>query len=278
MDYKTKKLVLNIIKYGVLLFFILVCLLPISWIWFSALKTKMEIFTNPFGMPSSLNFSNIIKAWTAGRFGKYFLNSVIIAVPTVLLVIASSSLAGFALGKLKFKGREWFFALFLLGLTLPFQALMIPLYYTLKDLNLLANYLGVIFPMTAYGLPFGVFFMRAFFKELPDELLEAARIDGCSNIKLFFVILLPLAKPAVISLFIFQFIASWNNFLMPLLFLQKEALRPLTLGLMFFSGAYTMDYGLVFAGITIITFPLIVIYIIFQRQFITGLTSGAVKS
>lgn len=274
---RVRSFVANLVKYVVLILAATVCLLPISWIVFSAFKDKMEIFIDPFGLPSSLKLDNLITAWTVGRFGRYFMNSIIMTIPTVFGVLALSALGGFATAKLRFPGREVIFSIFLVGLTLPFEAIMIPLYYTLRDLGILSTYWAVILPSVALGLPFGIFFMRAFFRDLPDDLIDASLIDGCTELQLFTKIMLPLAKPGLVSLLVFQFMWSWNNFLLPLLFLQKEALRPVTLGLMFFQGKYTMDYSLIFSGITISIIPVILVYIIFQRQFITGLTSGTVK-
>lgn len=277
LKYKILKLAGNVLKYGVLIAFTAICLIPFFWVWSSALKTRMEIFLNPFGLPTSINFSNLVEAWHVGRFNRYFVNSVIITVPSVALVLVLSSMTGFALAKLKFLGRDGFFGMLMLGLTLPFQAVMIPLYFTISSMGLLNTHIGVILPMIAFGLPFGVFFMRAFFRDLPNELIDSARVDGCNDVQIFTRIMGPLAKPAMTTLLIFQFMMSWNNFIMPLLFLHRESLRPLTLGLMFFQGRYTSDYHLIFAGITIITLPIVALYVVFQRQFISGLTAGAIK-
>lgn len=264
-------------KYAVLILFALVALVPICVMWMAALKSSAEIFKDPFSLPTVLHWENLLKAWTVGRFRQYLGNSIIITIPTVCGVVALSCLAGYAFGRLKFFGSKWLFFSFLLGLMVPFQSIMIPMYYDLKDFRLLGTYWAMILPATALGLPFGIFLMQAFFRGLPSDLADAARVDGCSEFGVFFKIMLPLAGPAVSTLLVFQFMWTWNAFLMPLLFLNEESLRPIALGLMFFSGRYTTNYGLVAAGITLATLPLIVIYIIFQRQFIRGLTAGALK-
>lgn len=268
---------LTMLKYAVLVFFVLVALVPIVVMWMAALKTSNEIFRDPFSLPTVLHWENLVKAWTVGRFRQYLGNSLIVTIPTVAGVVALSSLAGYAFGKLKFAGSQAFFYLFLLGLMVPFQSIMIPMYYDLKDLNLLGSYWAMILPATALGLPFGIFLMQAFFRGLPSELADAARVDGCSEAGVLFKIMLPLTGPAVSTLIVFQFMWTWNAFLMPLLFLNEESLRPISLGLMFFSGRYTLNYGLVAAGITLATLPLIAVYLVFQRQFMRGLTAGALK-
>jgi raffinose/stachyose/melibiose transport system permease protein len=265
------------LRYAVLILFAMIALTPIFVMWMAALKSSSEIFNDPFSLPTVLHWENMVKAWTVGRFRQYLGNTIIITIPTVFGVVALSCLAGYAFGRLKFAGSKLFFYTFLLGLMVPFQSIMIPMYYNLKDLKLLGTYWAMILPATALGLPFGIFLMQAFFRGLPSDLADAARVDGCSEFDVFFQIMLPLAGPAVSTLFVFQFMWTWNAFLMPLLFLNEESLRPIALGLMFFSGRYTTNYGLVAAGITLATLPLIVIYIIFQRQFIRGLTAGALK-
>jgi ABC-type glycerol-3-phosphate transport system permease component len=272
-----KKNGFRLLTYIVLVFFVLVALVPILVMWMAALKSSAEIFNDPFSLPTVLHWENLVKAWTVGHFRQYVGNSLLVTIPTVTGVVALSSMAGYAFGRLKFAGSKLWFYLFLLGLMVPFQSIMIPMYYDLKDLNLFGTYWAMILPATALGLPFGIFLMQAFFHGLPAELADAARVDGCSEFGVFFKIMLPLTKPAVSTLVVFQFMWTWNAFLMPLLFLNEESLRPISLGLMFFSGRYTLNYGLVAAGVTLATLPLIVVYIVFQRQFMRGLTAGAIK-
>jgi ABC-type glycerol-3-phosphate transport system permease component len=250
---------------------------PILVMWFTALRPRNEAMSSPFGLPTSLYLDNITTAWVRGRFGDYFVNSIIITVPSVIGVVALSALAGYGIARFRFRGRMAIFYLILLGLTVPFQSVMIPLYYQLLAMGLLGNYLAVILPSIAFGLPFGVFLMQSFFEDLPNELHEAGRADGCSEFRIFWSIMLPLARPALSTLVVFQFMRSWNEFLMPLLYLQREELRPIPLGLMFFQGAYNRDIGLIAAGVALATIPVILVYLIFQRQFVRGLTAGAVK-
>jgi len=267
----------RVAKYAVLIILLIFCLLPFIWIWLAALKGPRELFGNIFGLPHTLHWENFARAWAIGHFGNYVGNSFVITIPSVIGVCGLSTLAGYAFAKLDFIGRDLVFYLFLAGLMIPFQAIMIPLYYQLLSLHLLGTYWAAILPMIGSGLPFGIFLMRAFFRGLPNELIDSARVDGCSQFAIFWRIMVPLAVPAIASLTVFQFMFSWNNFLIPLIYVQTEELRPLTVGLMFFQGRYLRDYGLTAAGVTIATLPIIVVYLIFQRQFIRGLTAGAIK-
>lgn len=266
-----------LIRYGVLIFFGLGCLIPLFWVLASSLKTTREIALNPLGLPSSWRWATYPQAWVQGHFSDYFVNSVIVAVPIVLLTCALSALAGYGFARFKFPGSTVLFYLFLLGLMIPFQSIMIPLFYILKNVNFLGTYWAMIVPSIALGLSFGIFFMRAFFVGLPQELADAAMIDGCNEFQVFRRVLLPLAGPALATLAVLNFMGAWNSFLLPLIYMQKEALRPLVLGLMFFHSKYTQDYPLTMAGATITMLPIIVVYLFCQRQFVQGLTSGALK-
>jgi raffinose/stachyose/melibiose transport system permease protein len=264
-------------RYGVLTFFALLCIIPLFWVIATSLKTTGEIAINPLGFPTTFHWENYLRAWTQGRFSQYFLNSVYVSIPIVLGTVALAALAGYGLARFKFPGAKVVFYLFLLGLMIPFQSIMIPLFYTLKDIGFLGTYAAMIVPSIALGLSFGIFFMRAFFASLPHELADAAMIDGCTEFGVFWRVLLPLAGPAVSTLAVLNFLGAWNSFLLPLIYMQKEALRPLVLGLMFFQSRYTQDYPLTMAGAAITMLPIIVVYLLFQRQFVQGLTSGAFR-
>jgi raffinose/stachyose/melibiose transport system permease protein len=264
-------------KYLVLIFFALIVVAPMLWVLFTSLKTTREIAMSPFGLPTTPRWENYTEAWTVGRFSKYFLNSVIVSVPIVVGSVSLSCLAGYGFARFKLPGGNVIFYTFLLGLMVPFQSIMIPLFYILRDINLLSTYWAMILPMIALGLPFGIFFMRAFFLGLPLELDDAAQIDGCNEFDVFWRVMLPLAGPAISTLTVLQFISAWNAFLVPLIYMQREELRPLVLGLMFFQTRYTQDIPLTMAGTTIAMLPVVLVYLALQRKFIQGLTAGAVK-
>ncbi len=263
-------------KYIVLLAFAAFAAAPFLLVWGASVRSSDDVKSKPLGLPTSPTLSNIKTAWTDGDFGEYFLNSVIVAVPVVAITAVVASMAGYALARQKFVGRNAFFYLFVMGLTLPFQSIMIPLFYLLVDWNLIYTYWGLILPQTAISLPFGVFIMRSFFQGLPVSLEEAARIDGCSEWRVFRKVILPLATPGVIALSIFTFVGAWNSYLIPLLYGGTDK-RTVTSGLINFQGEFTTDFALMMAGSTIISLPILLLYIVFQRQFISGLTAGAVK-
>jgi ABC-type glycerol-3-phosphate transport system permease component len=267
----------NLVRYGVLILFAVICLIPLFWVLATSLKVTREIAANPLGFPTTWHWENYVTAWTQGRFSQYFMNSVYVSVPIVIGTVALSALAGYGLAQFRFAGAQFIFYLFLLGLMIPFQSIMIPLFYILKDIGFLGTYAAMIAPSIALGLSFGIFFMRAFFASLPAELADAAMIDGCNELNTFWRIQLPLAGPAVATLAVLNFMGAWNSFLLPLIYMQKDELRPLVLGLMFFQSRYTRDFPLTMAGAAITMLPIIIVYLFFQRQFVQGLTSGAFR-
>ena len=264
-------------QYAVLVLFALICLVPLLWVLSSSLKLTREIAVNPFGLPTTLRWENYVEAWTTGRFGRYLGNSIIYSVPIVLGSVLLSCLAGYGFARYRLPGGGIFFYLFLLGLMVPFQSIMIPLFYILRDVRMLGTYWAMIVPSIALGLPFGIFFMRAFFLRMPQELAEAAEIDGAGEWSVFWSVMLPLAAPGITSLAVFTFMGAWNSFLLPLIYVQKEELRPLIIGLMFFKSRYTQNIPLTMAGAVIAMIPIVVVYVAFQRKFIQGMTAGAVK-
>jgi ABC-type glycerol-3-phosphate transport system permease component len=268
----------NATKYALLIIFLLIFLVPFIWIWSSALKTSIEIARDPFALPSAFRWQNLEKAWTVGRFDRYIWNSIIYCVAIVGGVAALSCMAGYALALLPLPGRNWLTLVFLLGLMVPFQSVMIPLYYLLRDFELLGTYWAFIVPGIALRLPFGIFLMRGFFRGLPPELADAARLDGANEWGVFRQVMLPLARPGLATLVVFQFIYTWNQFAMPLIFVQKDDLRPVSLGTLFFFGRFTADRGMIAAGVTISMLPVVVLYLLLQRRFIEGITAGALKS
>ncbi|MGH2615445.1 MAG: carbohydrate ABC transporter permease [Thermomicrobiales bacterium] len=268
----------GVVTYAILIFFFLLFLMPFVWIWFSAFKTAREIAADPFSPPGTLDPANLSNAWTVGNFSNYMLNTVIYSVAIVTGVVLLCCLAGYALAMLRLPGRNGIFVLFLLGLMVPFQSVMIPLYYLLRDIRLLETYWAFIVPAIALRLPFGIFLMRGFFRGLPPELGDAARTDGANEWQVFRQVMLPLSWPGMATLIVFQFMWTWNEFAMPLIYVQRDALRPISLGTMFFFGRFTADRGLIAAGATIAMIPVVILYLLLQRRFIEGITAGALKT
>jgi raffinose/stachyose/melibiose transport system permease protein len=278
---RRKRLVGPIVRYAVLCVFAAIVLYPLIMVISTAVKDPTDVTVSPFSLFSSVNVGNIQEAWTVGQFGVYFFNTVKITVPTVLGVVALSVLAGYALARFDFPGRNVIFFLFMLGLMIPFTSVMIPLFYELRDLNLLGSFPGVIIAAIAgvagFGVPLGVFWMRAFYQDLPNELAEAARVDGASEFQVFTKVMLPLSAPGVAVLSVLVFFQVWNNFLIPLLYLPGQENRPLSTGLFNFASGRTQDYQLIASGALIMVVPVLIFFLILQRQFIRGVTAGALK-
>jgi ABC-type glycerol-3-phosphate transport system permease component len=219
----------------------------------------------------------VVTAWTVGEFGSYVWNSFLLTVPSTLLVVVLSTLGGYTFARLPFPGRSFVFYLVVVGLLVPFFTYMIPLYYQLRGMGLLDSLLGANLVLASTGLSFGTFFMRAFFSDLPDEIEQAARIDGASEWQIFLHVMLPLVTSGMGALTVFTFLQNWNNFLVPLLYVPGGEYRPLTTGLYLFLGGRSVDIGPLAAGTLITILPVVVLFIVMQRQVTQGFLSGAVK-
>lgn len=267
----------NLARYGIIVPIICLVGYPLVWMILSSLKTNFEIFANPWGLPSEFLYQNWSQAWVTGKLGTYYLNSIVVTLASVCLVLVVSSLAGFAFARLEFYGRDFFLYLLLMGLVINPIVVLIALYKLLRDMKLLNTYLGLILPYTGWGLALSIYLLRSFFLAIPEELQDAARIDGCSVFGVFWRIMLPLIKPALLTVAIINTINYWNELLLALIFMQTPAMRTLPAGLIFFSGEYVTNYSLVLAGLSIATFPILVVYFIFQRRMIAGLMMGALR-
>lgn len=269
--------ILGLSRYLVLVPLLAVFIVPFAWYATTALKSARELATNPIGLPIDPQWQNIEKAWTTGKFSIYLPNTVFYAVVIVLGVCTLSCLAGYALARIRFPGRGVMMSFVLMGLAVPFQSLMIPLYYLVRDLGILGTRWGLILPVIAMALPFGTFLMSAFFRSIPEELADAARTDGASEWQVFRLVMLPLARPGLVTLATFQLIWSWNLFLPALVLAQRDELRPIALGLLLFTGRYSSDRGLVATAIMLTIIPVMIVYFFAQRRLIEGITAGAVK-
>ncbi|MEO5853269.1 MAG: carbohydrate ABC transporter permease, partial [Nocardioides sp.] len=243
----------------------------------TTLKTPEDVKVNPFGFFSSFSFDNIRTAWTVGDFDSYLWSSVLLTVPSTVLVVVCATLGGYAFARLPFPGRTFCFYVVIIGLLVPFFAYMIPLYYQLRSMRLLDSLVGTNLVLASTQLSFGTFFMRAFFADLPNELEQAARIDGASEWQIFRRVMLPLATSGIGALAVYAFLQNWNEFLVPLLYMPTGEHRPLTTGLYLFLGGRTVDIGPLAAGTLITIVPVILLFLVLQRQVAQGLISGAVK-
>ena len=221
---------------------------------------------------------NYLTPLTHSFFVRGFLNSTIIAVPTVILVIFIASLTGFALSKLNLIGREIIFPVFLVALMLPVSAIIIQLFLMMIRLNLLNNHLGVILPVVSLTMPFGLLVIKNYMDDIPNDIVEASVIDGCSHFTIYLRIVLPLSLPALSAVTIFTFLNAWNEYLLPLVALRRMDLLPVTKLTSFFINQFTRNYHMFFASSVIIILPVVVVYVFLQRYFIRGLTAGALKA
>jgi raffinose/stachyose/melibiose transport system permease protein len=224
-----------------------------------------------------LGAGNLATAWDEGNFATYLRSSAIVTASVVAISTVLSIIAGYAFGLMRFRGAEVLFYLFLLGLMVPLEAIVVPLYYDLRDLGLTDTYWALILPQAALSTAFGTFWMRAFFRSVPRSLIEAARLDGSSSWVTLCRIVLPLGRPAVLTMVALIFMWTWNEFLLALVMVSDESLRTAPLGLAFFQGRNTSDEGLLAAGALIVALPVVVVYLVLQRHFIRGMLSGAVK-
>lgn len=264
-------------KHAVLLVLSLLMLFPVILTISSALKTRRDVRTNPFGLFSSFSLESLDRAWTVGNFGEYMVNTFVLAVPSTIIVVVLSTMAGYAFAKLPFRGRTFVFYLVILGLLVPFFTYMIPLYYQLQGMALLDTLPGVILVMATTGMAFGAVFMRAFFSDLPPELEQAARLDGASEWQIFLHVMMPLVTSGAGALAVFTFLQNWNNLLIPLLYLPGGEWRPVTLGLYLFAGGRSVDIGPLAAGTLLAIAPVVGLFVVLQRQVTKGMLSGAVK-
>ena len=251
---------------------------PFVWLVVSSLKSEAEISrADPFSLPAEAMWHNYVDAWQIGGFGELFVNSLVNVAGVVALTLLVSAPAGYAFSKIRFPGREWLFYLLIIGLTIPIQAIVIPLYQVLFGLGLINSIWGITLAQVSNGIPFAVFLMRSFFAGVPDELVEAAKVDGASHGRILVSVMLPLATPALSALIVISALSTWNDFFLPLVVLISPSVQTLPLGLVRFASTYSSEYRLVFSG-TVITFlPVIVLYVLTQRRFTEGLTQGALK-
>ncbi len=254
-----------------------ITLAPLVIIWLTSLKTSAELNVDPLALPHHWVFSNFIDAWNTAHLDRYFLNSVLTTLPAVVLVLACASLAGYAFASLTFRGKQQIFALFLLGLMIPSISLIVPLYYTINDIGLLDSRYGLILAETSQALPLAIFIMRAGFRDLPHQLRDAVLVDGGSDLDAFWRVLLPLARPALMSVSVLAFLSVWNSFLLPLLLINSDSLRTMPLGLSYLQGRYASNIVLLAAATSLTSLPPILIYTVLQRQFIKGVVEGALK-
>ncbi|WP_240415776.1 carbohydrate ABC transporter permease [Paenibacillus periandrae] len=274
---RNSKSVKKLSVYTIMVIIALLQLIPLAWLVLISFKNNSEIqLGGIFSLPKVWLFSNYSSAWIQGQVGENFLNSLIVGVITVFFVLLLSSMMAYALTRMRFKFNNVLLLILLAGVMVPIHATLVPLFILLKNLGLLKTQLSIILPYITINIPVGIFILSSFLRSLPKELEEAAFIDGYGIIRTFFQVVLPLLKPTLASVGIFTFLHVWNELLMAATFIQKSSLRTLPLGLMNFSGEYSVEWGPLCAAMLISTIPLILIYIYFSEQMEKSFTAGSI--
>jgi raffinose/stachyose/melibiose transport system permease protein len=252
-------------------------LLPLAFMAVTAFRTQANWDADKLGLPTTFSFGSFERAWSNASISTYFRNSLIVTLGTVALSVVCATLAGYSFSKLRWRGSSAVYFFVLAWIAIPPLLLIVPVYVEIVNLGLLDTYWSVIFLYTALNLPFNVYLMAAFFRSLPDELLEAARIDGAGTHRSFLQIMVPLARPALATLCIFNFLWAWNEFLYALLLLTSDNVKTLTVGVLQLQGRFTTDYPALMAGLLITSLPVVGVYLLFQRHLVRAIVAGAVK-
>lgn len=274
--YKAKRITLNTLIHILLLTVAVSCIFPLLWMIGSSLKTQSTIFSDMSLFPKQMHWENYYIAWKEGGFGRYFLNSIFYTTAVVLGIILVSSLAAYAFSRFCFPGRNLIFYGFMAAMMIPIPGSFVPLYILLNKLHLRNTSLGYILCMINVGLSTSIFLLKTFFDKMPKELEDAARIDGCSKFGIWWNVALPLAKPVLAVVVVFNALNVWNEYLLALLIFDSRYLMPLQVALMTFQGEYITKYHLLMAGLTIAALPIIIVYVLMQKYIVKGVTQGAI--
>jgi N-acetylglucosamine transport system permease protein len=279
---------LDLLTSGFLVFWALLTAFPLLWAIMTSLKTNREILSSPWQLPASPQLDNFVRAWGQANIGQYFVNSVIVVGGALVLTMLLGSMAAYVLARYEFPGNRIVYYAFVGGMTFPVFLALVPLFFIVDNMKLLPvvgqfltlnSYGGLILVYAAYSLPFTVFFMTAFFRTLPTTIAEAALIDGCGHFGLFFRVMLPMARPGLVSVGIFNFLGQWNQYLLPVVLMTEPDKRVLAQGLasLAVSQGYRGDWSALFAGLTLAMLPVLAVYLLFQRHVQAGLSAGLLK-
>lgn len=274
---KTKKIGVNVIIHIVLLLLVLICLFPIALVLINSFKENSEIVRNPLSLPVVIHLENYIQAWSTGKFARGFLNSVKLTGITILIVLVSSSLAGYVLAGKRIKGSGAILMYFMMAMTVPIQLFLFPLYYAYAKLNLIGNIPATSLILAAVNMPLAVFLMRTFFLNVPKELEEAARIDGAGTAQVIWNVMRPVVSPGLITVGVLIGLQAWNEYLISSTFLQGEKNFTATLGFLAMNGSYGSNMSILMASAMILIGPIIIFFLFAQKYFVDGMVSGAVK-
>lgn len=270
---KTEKIFI----YLLLLLVVLITVLPFIWMLSASIKSDREVFQmNPFVLiPENPHWDNYIKIWTKIPFAVFISNTLILTVVVTILQLFTSSFAAYAFSKLEFSGKKQLFLAYISTIAMPWQVYMVPQFLMMRKMGLNDTLLAMVI-LQAFSA-FGVFLMRQFYMGIPDSLCEAARIDGMNEFKIYANIMLPLSKPALATLTIFTFVATWNDYLGPTIYLKSEMKKTIQIGLQRFIGQYSSEYGLIMAGSVISLIPVLIVFLMLQKYFVEGIATSGVK-
>ncbi|UXX95864.1 carbohydrate ABC transporter permease [Streptomyces sp. AD2-2] len=271
--------VLNVFSHGMLILWAFMVVLPLAWAVMTSFKSDSAIFSSPWALPDKLHFDNWARAWTDANMSDYFFNTILVVAGSLIGTLVLGSMAAYVLARFDFPGNRFIYFLFIGGMSFPIMLALVPLFYVVNNMGLLNTIHGLILVYIAYSLPFTVFFLTAFFRTLPTSVAEAAFVDGASHTRTFFQIMLPMAKPGLISVGIFNFLGQWNQYMLPTVLNTDPDKRVLTQGLVQLAASqgYKGDWSGLFAGLVMAMLPVLGAYIVFQRQVVQGLTAGALK-
>ena len=272
-----KNISMKVVAYTFLIVMAIIFIMPMLFTIISSLKTKLDIFSDPFALPKNPQWKNYVIAWKDANMSAYFINSVIQSGSTVILTSLISTVAAYALARFDFKLNKVLVIVFMLGMMVPMHTILVPVSYIIGLFNLKNNIFALVLVYVAFNLPFSIMVMITFMKGVNRSLEEAAIIDGANYFQIYSKIMIPLTLPAISTISIFNFMGAWNNILFPLLFINDKRLRPISLGLLNFNGERGSEYGLMMAGIVITVAVPLAIYLLFQEKVESGLAAGAVK-
>ncbi len=266
-------------SHTILVLWAVIVIVPFLWTLMTSFKSTGEIFASPFSLPTHWNFDNYVNAWTDAGIGGYFLNTVLVVGSALVIVMILGAMCAYVLARFDFFGSRAIYYLMLAGLTFPVFLAIVPLFFVLKSVGLLNTLPGLTLTYVAFALPFTVFFLYPFFRDLPKEISEAAAVDGAGEWRTFFQIMLPMARPGMASVAIFNFLGLWNQFLLPVALNTTPDKYVLSQGMAYFASqaGYAVDFGALFAAVVITVLPVLVVYIIFQRQLQGSVTAGTMK-
>lgn len=271
--------VLNVFSHGVLIIWAVLVVMPLLWAVMSSFKTDDSILSTPWELPDRLHFENWSRAWNQAHMSDYFFNTILVVGGSLVGTLLLGSMAAYVLARFDFPGNRFIYFLFIGGMSFPIILALVPLFFVMNNMGLLNSVHGLILVYIAYSLPFTVFFLTSFFRTLPTSIAEAAMLDGASHTRTFFQVMLPMAKPGLISVGIFNFLGQWNQYMLPTVLNTDPDGKVLSQGLVELatSQGYKGDWSGLFAGLVMAMLPVLAAYVVFQRQVVAGLTAGALK-